>query len=158
MTFLPAMNRDEMQRMLEEERVGRIGLNDERQPYVVPTDFAYMDGAIYIHTPSNGRKARLARDDPHVCFEVDRYNEAVTDFRSILVRGEIREVSDSAERRSAMDILKEKAVKSGDLTEYTVSPDSFSRILVLRIDISEMSGIRSPLNGEGHHKARVPPH
>lgn len=150
MTFLPEMTRNEMERMLEEERVGRIGLNDEHHPYVVPTDFAYLNGVIYIHTPATGRKARLARSDPHVCFELDRYNEAVTDYRSILIRGKIREVSDLAERRKAMEIMGQKAVRSGVIMQYEKKADVLSKILIFRIEIGEMTGVRSPENGNGH--------
>ena len=136
--------------MLEEERVGRIGLNDEHHPYVVPTDFAYLDGVIYIHTPATGRKARLARSDPHVCFEVDWFNETVTDYRSVLIRGNIKEVSDLAERRKAMEIMGQKAVRSGVKMQYNQKAEVISKILIFRIEIGEMTGVRSPENGNGH--------
>jgi len=150
LAFLPEMTYSEIVLMLEEERVGRIGLNDERQPYVVPTDFAYLDGAIYIHTPAAGRKARLAHSDPHVCFEVDRYNETVTDYRSVLVRGKIAEVSDLAERRKAMEAMGRKALKSGTRNHDDIPADALSRIMVFRIEIGEATGVRSPQNGNGH--------
>lgn len=137
-----------MLRLLEEERVGRIGLNDERQPYVVPTDFAYLDGAIYIHTPAAGRKARLARLDPHVCFEIDRYNETVTDYSSVLIRGKIGEVSDLRERRHALETMARKAVTSGDKNKFDLPPDNMlSKIVIFRIEIGEMTGVKSPKNG-----------
>ena len=41
--YLPELSKKEMLELLDEERVGRLGLNDEPQPYVVPTDFAYKD-------------------------------------------------------------------------------------------------------------------
>lgn len=139
-----------MELMLEEERVGRIGLNDDLHPYVVPTDFAYLNGVIYIHTPASGRKARLARTNPDVCFEVDRYNETVTDYRSVLIRGRIKEVSDVAERKEAMEIMGRKAVRSGVKNSYNQKADMFSRIVIFRIEIGEMTGVRSPENGNGH--------
>lgn len=147
MTILPELTRDEMLRLLDEERVGRVGLNDDPQPYIVPTDFAYLDGSIYIHTPEGGKKATLARKNPNVCFEVDRYDSTVTDFRSIIIRGRITEVSSPDERRKAMQVLGEKAVKSGAVIKHGQSSEASPKIAIFKIDISDMTGIKSPANG-----------
>lgn len=137
-----------MLRMLRTERVGRIGLNDEPQPYVVPTDFAYGDGAIYIHSPHGGRKTELAQRGGHVCFEVDHFNDDVTEYRSIIIRGPIYEVKDNEEKARAMRILAEKARASGDHTTHahgTARPSS--GISIFKIDIEEMTGVKSPNGG-----------
>jgi hypothetical protein len=153
MTFLPELTREEMLRMLEEERVGRIGLNDDPQPYVVPTDFAFDDGAIYIHTPDRGLKAQLARLNPNVCFEVDRYNDAVTDFRSVIVRGRITEVADPAERAKAMQAMGRKAAGFDYAAVHGIGQDGGGHdlaarsITIFKIEIRDMTGIRSPGNG-----------
>ncbi len=146
--FLPALSGEEMLRMLATERVGRIGLNDEPQPYVVPTDFAYGDGVIYIHSPRGGRKTELAQRGGHVCFEVDRFNDGVTEYRSIIIRGPIHEIKDDAEKARAMRILAEKAKASGDHTPHTHSATRpSSGISIFRIDIEEMTGVKSPDSG-----------
>jgi nitroimidazol reductase NimA-like FMN-containing flavoprotein (pyridoxamine 5'-phosphate oxidase superfamily) len=153
MTILPELTREEMLRMLEEERVGRIGLNDNPHPYVVPTDFAFEGGAIYIHTPNLGMKARLARLNPNVCFEVDRYNNTVTDFRSVIVRGRITEIADPAERLQAMKSLGRKAAGSDLTAVHAVWHDgggeeiAAPRITIFKIEITDMTGVRSPGNG-----------
>jgi nitroimidazol reductase NimA-like FMN-containing flavoprotein (pyridoxamine 5'-phosphate oxidase superfamily) len=145
--YLPELSEREMLELLEFERVGRLGLNDDPQPYVVPTDFIYKDGAIYIHSPPDGRKASLARRNPHVCFEVDRYNEDVTEYRSVIVRGDIEEVFDDVERRAAMRALAEKAARSGGWQAHKgPRPGSIS---IFRITIREMTGVKSPPEG-GH--------
>ena len=153
MTFLPELTREEMLQMLDEERVGRIGLNDDPQPYVVPTDFAFEDGAIYIHTPDLGLKARLARLNPNVCFEVDRYNDSVTDFRSVIVRGRMTEVSDPVERTKAMKSLGQKAAGSDLAAVHGIRQDGGGQelegppITIFKIEICDMTGVRSPGNG-----------
>lgn len=147
MSYLPEMTRAEMVNILERERVGRVGLNDQPQPYVVPTDFAYLNGAIYIHTPDRGKKAELARSNPYVCFEIDRYDDTVTDFWSIIIRGKIVEVSNPDERSKAMRIMAEKALKSGSVVRHQKAPAVSNRIAIFKIDISDMTGIRSPASG-----------
>lgn len=146
--FLPTLSMEEMLQMLKVERVGRIGLNDKPQPYVVPTDFAFGDGVIYIHSPRVGRKAELARKDNHVCFEVDRYNEDVTEYRSIIIRGLISEVKDAEECKKAMRLLAEKARNSGAHVRDNQSPaPGMSAISIFKIEIKDMTGIKSPNGG-----------
>lgn len=146
--YLPTLSVDEMLEMLKVERVGRIGLNDEPQPYVVPTDFAYADGFIYIHSPRGGRKTELALKNSHVCFEVDRFNDDVTEYKSIIIRGRISEVKDAAERVKAMRLLGEKAKASGnrDWAAHATRPPT-AGILIFKIEILEMTGIKSPNGG-----------
>lgn len=147
-TLLPQLSREEMVRLLESERVGRLGLNDIPQPYVVPTDFAYYDGAIYIHTPEEGRKAMLARKNPYVCFEVDRYNREVTDYQSVIIRGVISEVDDEMERQGVMMHLLEKARRSGHPGKaHRKMPEKRPRICIFKIRVEEMTGIKSPEGG-----------
>jgi nitroimidazol reductase NimA-like FMN-containing flavoprotein (pyridoxamine 5'-phosphate oxidase superfamily) len=147
MTILPALNGAEIERLLAEERVGRVGLNDDPQPYIVPTDFAYLGGSIYLHTPEGGKKATLARRNPCVCFEVDRYNATVTDFRSVIIKGRITEVFNPDERRQAMQALGEKAARSGAPIYHGKTPGMSTKIAIFKIEITDMTGIKSPANG-----------
>lgn len=145
--FLPELNAEEMHRLLDDVRVGRLGLNDEPQPYIVPTDFGFKDGLIYIHSPAEGKKTALARKDPHVCFEVDRYNDEVTEYQSIIIRGEIEEVLDAAEKREAMRLMAKKAVRSGGWKAHANGGTGMGSITVFKIRIKEMTGIKSPNGG-----------
>jgi nitroimidazol reductase NimA-like FMN-containing flavoprotein (pyridoxamine 5'-phosphate oxidase superfamily) len=135
--------------MLDEERVGRLGLNDDPQPYVVPTDFAFENGAIYIHTPDRGLKAKLARANANVCFAVEKYNQTVTGFRSMIIRGRMTEVANPDERVRAMQSLGRKAAgfdyaaAHRDGGNGSPSPS----ITIFRIEIKDMSGVKSFGNG-----------
>ncbi|HTY90571.1 MAG TPA: pyridoxamine 5'-phosphate oxidase family protein [Methanocella sp.] len=145
--YLPELTEKEMLELLDAERVGRLGLNDEPQPYIVPTDFAFKDGAIYIHSPVEGKKTALARRDPHVCFEVDRYNENVTEYQSVIVRGDIEEVLDAAEKREAMRLMAKKAARSGGWKAHIQGTPGMGSIVIFKIRINEMTGIKSPNGG-----------
>ena len=146
--FLPHLSEAEMLEMLNTERVGRIGLNDGVQPYVVPTDFGYEDGYIYIHSPAVGKKTALALRNTHACFEVDRYNADVTDYRSIIIRGPISEVPDDEGKIKAMRLIGAKARASASPVwmNKTARP-SMKSIKVFRIKIEEMTGVKAPEKG-----------
>jgi uncharacterized protein len=57
--------------LLESEVVGRIGCHAGGRTYVIPVSYVYADGSVYGHT-SEGRKIDMMRENPQVCFEVDR--------------------------------------------------------------------------------------
>ena len=45
-----------------------LGLSDENnQPYVVPMNFGYSDGFIYLHSAKEGRKWQLMKSNPKAC-------------------------------------------------------------------------------------------
>ena len=62
--------------LLASEVVGRIGCHAGGRTYVIPVSYVYVDGAVYGHT-SEGRKIEMMRENPQVCFEVDRVDGAM---------------------------------------------------------------------------------
>jgi hypothetical protein len=146
--YLPELSENEMLTLLDEARVGRLGLNDGAQPYVVPTDFAYDNGVIFIHSPRDGKKSGLARKDPHVCFEVDKFNDDVTEYSSIIIRGDIEEVFDDPGKRDAMKLLAGKAARSPGWHAHPGGKGAnMPSISIFKIKVKEMTGIRSPESG-----------
>jgi nitroimidazol reductase NimA-like FMN-containing flavoprotein (pyridoxamine 5'-phosphate oxidase superfamily) len=60
----------EIEHLLHEHVIGRIGCHTRDRTYVVPITFAYVDGAIVSHT-GDGLKVHMMRENPSVCFEVE---------------------------------------------------------------------------------------
>jgi nitroimidazol reductase NimA-like FMN-containing flavoprotein (pyridoxamine 5'-phosphate oxidase superfamily) len=68
--MIGTLSPEQIERLLHEQVVGRIGCHARGRTYVVPTTFAYHDGAILCHT-GDGLKVRMMRENPEVCFEVE---------------------------------------------------------------------------------------
>jgi nitroimidazol reductase NimA-like FMN-containing flavoprotein (pyridoxamine 5'-phosphate oxidase superfamily) len=60
----------QIEQLLHEQVIGRIGCHASGRTYVVPTTYAYIDGAIICHT-GDGLKVRMMRENPEVCFEIE---------------------------------------------------------------------------------------
>lgn len=60
----------EIERLLHENIIGRIGCHAFGRTYVVPVTYAYDGSAIYAHS-TEGMKLHMMRENPHVAFEVD---------------------------------------------------------------------------------------
>ncbi len=82
--------------MLANEHLGRVGITDDRGPVVFPVNFV-LDRHTVVFRTEAGAKLHAARRGSRVCFEVDGTDLAAHTGWSVIVRGEITEVTDRAE-------------------------------------------------------------
>jgi nitroimidazol reductase NimA-like FMN-containing flavoprotein (pyridoxamine 5'-phosphate oxidase superfamily) len=85
------MSREEIDRFLREQTVGRLGYRLADATYIVPLIYAYNGDAIYVMTVE-GQKTRAMRNDPAICFEVDEYDSATGNWRSVILHGRFEEL------------------------------------------------------------------
>jgi nitroimidazol reductase NimA-like FMN-containing flavoprotein (pyridoxamine 5'-phosphate oxidase superfamily) len=69
-TFIESQH--EMEKILSEERLGYLGLSTQGRTYIVPLNYAYVEGRIIFHCAQNGMKLDYIRENPKVCFSVAR--------------------------------------------------------------------------------------
>ena len=63
------------------EHVGRIAsIDKEGFPQIIPMNFAFVDGAIYMHSFTRGEKIENIKANPKVGFEVDREIEFLPSY------------------------------------------------------------------------------
>jgi nitroimidazol reductase NimA-like FMN-containing flavoprotein (pyridoxamine 5'-phosphate oxidase superfamily) len=103
--MLGELSPDQVDRLLRAETVGRIGCHAGDRTYVVPVTYAYDGLAIYGHT-GEGMKVRMMRENPEVCFEVDRM-ENMANWRSAIVWGRFEELRGTAAAH-AMGLLMDR--------------------------------------------------
>jgi len=89
----------EMEEILKCAEVGRLGLCDGSTPYIIPLNFAYLNGKIGFHCDWKGKKLDLIARNPRCCFEVDEYKGEVgyhydtlchLDYDSVIATGKAR--------------------------------------------------------------------
>jgi len=89
------MTSKEVEQFLSCARVGRLGLClQDGTPYVVPVGYAYADGKIFFHTCNKGLKMDAIRQNTNVCFEVDEALSDASMFKSVIVFGTAKIISD----------------------------------------------------------------
>ncbi len=142
----------EVERVLGEAEVGRLGTSADGRPYVVPLSFAYHGGKIIIHGAKIGKKMENITMNPRVCFEVDTSEIIPADdpcgftykYRSIIADGTARIVEDPFEKAASLKLLVEKYApgKETQMTEDRVA--AFDNLAVVEITVEEMVGKKSP--------------
>jgi PPOX class probable F420-dependent enzyme len=100
--------------MLEEERVGRLGLLDlEGAPRVLPVTFAVAEGRVWSaidqkpKTAEEPARLRFLRRDPRAALTVDRYSDDWDELAWVQVLGTI-EILDLSAGRAGLEALREK--------------------------------------------------
>jgi uncharacterized protein len=90
------LTRAECFELLADEHVGRVAVTDDRGPVVFPVNFV-LDRHTVVFRTEAGTKLHAASLGSRVCFEVDGTDAATCTGWSVVVRGEITEVTDRAE-------------------------------------------------------------
>ena len=83
--MLGELTLEQMNEVLFNEVVGRIGCHGEGRTYVVPITYVFDGDAVYGHS-ADGLKIRMMRANPRVCFQVDQ-RENLANWRSVVAQG-----------------------------------------------------------------------
>ena len=107
-------SREEMEAILRAIPLGYLGMAMGGEPYVVPLNYAYIDGKILFHCALEGKKLDYLAANPRVCFSVARQPEAEvlsheqgdachSDSDSVICYGRARVVEDLEERQVVLN-------------------------------------------------------
>lgn len=99
------LSRPDMEQVLRDEILGRIGCHARGDTYVVPITYVF-DGASIIGHTGNGLKVRMMRENPSVCFEVEQL-QGTSNWRTVIAFGRFEELAgDTAD--TALDQLRRR--------------------------------------------------
>jgi len=138
-----------LEQLLLRAKVCRLGLYDGQWPYVVPVNFGYATGRLYIHSSLKGRKMEILRANPRVCFEVDSDVEVVngekpcdytTNYKSVIGFGTATLLADEAEKLEGLRAIMRR--HGGPVEGFR--PEVVPKTAVIRIDITSMTGKANP--------------
>jgi len=101
--MLGTLTSDQVDHVLRTEVVGRIGCYDGKEVYVVPVTYVYHKGCIYAHS-KEGRKIKVMRKNPEVCFQVDAMDN-MANWRSVIAWGKYEELNGEKSQKEGMKIL-----------------------------------------------------
>lgn len=142
----------EIEEIIRECRVCRLGFFAGMYPYVVPMNFGYEqeDGrrTLYFHCAGEGRKLELMRQNPNVAFEMDcRHrltrpeNEADACgysycYASVMGTGKASLIFDAAEKEQALlAMMRHMAGKR----EFVITKNSLRAVTVFKVEVNSLS-------------------
>ena len=145
-------DKTEIEAILREAKVGRLGTSRDNTPYVVPVSYVYHDDKIIIHGAKQGKKMEDIAANPKVCFQVD-ISEIIPSndpcnysyrYRSAIANGTAKILEDPKEKLEGLRLLTEKYApgKGPELTEEHLKKNR--NLNVVEITIHEITGKKSP--------------
>ncbi|HVB64343.1 MAG TPA: pyridoxamine 5'-phosphate oxidase family protein [Nitrolancea sp.] len=144
--MLGEMTVEQIDRLLRSEAVGRIGCYADGRVYIVPVTYAYDGSAIYVHS-FEGRKIRMMRENPNVCFEVERIKN-LANWQSVIAYGRFEELAGEDAARGMERLMERFMPHLSDLSvtmlpEHATTasvPHGSHQAVIYRIAVVEKSG------------------
>ena len=148
-------SKDKMIEFLNSQPVGRIAsLDGKGYPQIIPMNFVYHDGVIYMHSHPFGEKLDNIRRNPDVGFEVDRHicflpsyyfhprdaSQADTLYISVVIKGKAEIVQRNEEKAIALNALMDKYQKEGRYETLDEYMPSVHEVAVIKVIPRDMRG------------------
>jgi hypothetical protein len=135
--------------MLDEALFCTLSWCIDHQPYQMPTGFCRIDDKIYIHGSVGSHYMRkMAENESPVCVGVTHIDGVVlarsafhhsVNYRSVVVFGKPRRVTDDDEMYKALEAFTEKMCKGRWKDVRKPTPGEWKATMVLSLDIEEAS-------------------
>jgi uncharacterized protein len=125
--------------------VGMCG--DDDMPYVVPFNFGYKDGVIYLHSAQEGMKIDILKKNPKVCvvFSTDHklhhQSEQVAcsysmHYRSVQAFGEVEFINDIEQKVEILNIVMANYTDR----EFSYNAPSLREVCTYKVNVNRFSG------------------
>jgi uncharacterized protein len=145
---------DEIEQVIQQQLVGRIGCHVDGTTYVVPISYAYDGTFVYCHT-NEGMKIEMMRKNPAICFEVDNTTN-LANWQSVICWGTFEELHGGRERSDAVEKLEKRIlpILSSETMQLAPrwpfpSPDANAvKGIIFRIRLTQKTGRFEKSSGE----------
>lgn len=125
--------------------VGMIDL--EGNPYVLPMNYGYEDGNVYLHSAPEGNKMGILEHNNNVCITFSLGHKIVCQHEnmacsysmrseSAMCRGKVQFVEDLDEKRKALDVIMRHYTN----TDFSYSEPSVRNVKVWQVPVERMTG------------------
>ncbi|MER5279604.1 pyridoxamine 5'-phosphate oxidase family protein [Streptomyces sp. NPDC002809] len=144
-------DREQVHSILDEAYVCHLGFVRDGAPVVLPTLFGRVGERLYVHGSTGSRPLRAAGGSDEglaVCLTVTHVDGLVLarsafhhslNYRSVVVHGVARTVTDPEERRVALDAIVEQVVPGRSKDSRPADDKELAATAVIRLDLREVS-------------------
>lgn len=123
-------------------------VDKDNKPYVLPFNFGYHNGIIYLHSDPAGKKIDILKNNPNVCinFTTDHELFHITEnvacsygmrYKSVVVNGKIEFIETAEAKINALNIFMKQYVKD---KEFCYSGPSVDNVCVYTVKVEDFSG------------------
>ncbi len=133
--------RERIEAVIRSCKVCFVGMADEEcRPYVLPMNFGYEDGVIYLHSAQDGRSIRTMEKNPRICVTfcsdpelIRQHPDVACSYRmkagSVICEGEVEFEDDFAEKEKALHIIMRQYVDK----KFTYSVPAVNNVKIWKL-------------------------
>ena len=141
-------DRDVIESILDEALICHVGFVIDGSPVVIPTIHTRVGDTLYFHGSAASRMLRTLRDGVPACVTATLLDGLVLarsafhhsmNYRSAVVFGTAREITDRDEKSRALDALVEHVCRGRSAEVRAPNESELKQTLVLALPISEAS-------------------
>lgn len=148
MKIRPLTNPSEITDIIKKCLFCHVAMVDQNGlPYVLPFNFGYDEGVIYLHSSRQGKKIEILKNNNNVCvaFSIDHLlrfqNEGVAcsytmKYRSVLASGKVEFIEDPDQKMIAMNFIMKKYTQK----EFQFNPPSIKEVCCWKVKIERIEG------------------
>ena len=141
-------NNKEIEEIIRKCQFCHVAMVDEDgKPYIVPMNFGFEEGVIYLHSSRIGKKIGILKNNPDVCIEFStdcllRYqNEDVAcswtmKYRSVLAYGRVTFIEDAEQKVFHLNII----MKNYTPREFKYNPPSIREVCCWKVNVERFEG------------------
>ena len=153
---LPKMDKQEIDKLINEQFLCRIAFSDEKVPYIAPFQYVSIDGQLYFHFTNYGRKIDFLKEGKPVCVEIEKYTQDLSKYSFVVLTGELKLVTDPQEKAKAVEKMavagKHKRLSSNFLVAHGFSKEADwssltmnKHLVIVKLEnVIEKIGLKSP--------------
>lgn len=142
--------RERIEAIILKCKICYVGITDrEGNPYVLPMNFGYKDGIIYLHSGPEGSKLEMLAHNNHVCITFCTGHELVYQHptmacsysmrsESAMCRGKVVFIEDDdiEEKRNVLNIIMRNYTDN----DFKYSDPSVRHVKVWKVKVEQISG------------------
>ncbi len=138
----------EIDSVIKRCQVCYVGMTDENgMPYVLPFNFGYFDGTIFLHGAQEGKKIDILKNNPNVCivFSTDHALNKQSEemacsysmhYRSVQAFGKVEFVEDYDEKITLLNHVMAMYTKK----EFQYNEPSVRNVCCMKVNVERFSG------------------
>lgn len=146
-TFLDKL--EDIEPIINSCKVCHVSMVDtNNKPYVLPFNFGYHNGIIYLHSDPKGKKIDILKQNPNVCINFSTNHELfhITEgvacsygmrYKSVVVNGAVEFVNSNKQKIKALNIFMDQYVKD---KKFTYSDPAVENVCVFTVAVNNFTG------------------
>jgi uncharacterized protein len=142
-------NDSNLTKILKSGKYTTISMCRDNEPYLVTLSYGYdsLKNSLYFHCANEGLKIDFIKENSKVCATIIedngyKMNECNHSYRSVILRGKMKIVTDISEKEHGFDVLLHHLEENPENLKKKLfkTYEQYERTSILRMDLESIQG------------------